>query len=141
MDEPTPNTAVRTLVSMCLRWNAHAHATDMLADDFIRVDRRPGTAMPDADRNAFAAVERSMWALGASWPSTSDEYELIEQIGDHLVMAAGDVGIGDAGASIPYVIVAQSDAGGLVRRIVLFAPEQRADAREELYRLAAEPGR
>ena len=131
------NTAGRVLFELCLRWNAREHVTDLLADDFVRVDRRAVVAMPDAGRDDMVNVAEGMWAAGARWPD--EPTPAIAERGDRIALHHGYVTLDDGASAISYLTVMQVDADGLATRLVLLDdPEQLDEAFVEIDRLAAE---
>jgi hypothetical protein len=136
--QPTvKNMAHSVFRSMCERWNDRQHASDLLNEHFVREDRRPLIRMPDSDRDGFAAVEESMWALDAHWPS---DFDVAATRGDRLMMSPGSVTFGDGASRIEYLVVFLIDENNLAERLILFEPEQEAEAIDVLGRLAEERG-
>jgi class 3 adenylate cyclase/ketosteroid isomerase-like protein len=128
-DRPPLNAAGRMMHRLCERWNQRRHTADLLAADFVRVDRRPMVGMPDADRESFADVEESMWALGAQWPSIE---RAIATRGDRFIVAAGDVEFGDGESLLQYLTLLAIGTNGEAQRLVLYEPEQVGEAIAEL---------
>jgi hypothetical protein len=134
---PANNTARSVFQSMCDRWNDRKHTSDLLSARFVREDRRPLIRMPNADREGFAAVERSMWALDAHWPSG---FDATATRGDRLMMGSGPVSFGDGTNRLEYLVVFLIDEAHCAERMVLFEPEQESEAAALFDRLAEAHG-